>query len=549
MIAFLDHIGVSGSDYDGDGKLNNEELGQVAGYIYNYVQQLQEAFATALANVAAANEALFELNELLELMRQENDARQTSRQSENAETRAALQAIERKLIAALEKLRGIGEGNAMPNIESSAQSVLTQLQTYTQTSSVTSPSNTVLSPTPTESVPTPNNSQNNYGGDSLGDSLRRASRLLSGFLGAGNFNTLPLPEPVDNPTPAEDNGTPSIEVLTQQILTESTKGGMSFLDDLGVALANLSVSLDPKSESMAKAEDLSAALQALFTLFDELGVLPPGVDLQMNGSGVSDVLQSLNRALQNQANSSPPITAIPEARGTLGSFIGSLGQLGDALKLTQVSSNQLAGVSTASLEPRSRIAEQLALVLSGLAALGSAGADQSSGSRVGNAPTSMELRLGLQSFLSALAGFGLFVMTQPTTLPQQSGASFNGGSTAGTRAISGNFATAPQLMKQLQANLNRAIQEHQSQVNRASTLFATSQEVVQKFVSLIKQDDMVRDIIHQDSVSDQQQTNFDERMMKLKQDWGMEWGSHEQDRTPAGQTNLVSKAVQSGMMV
>jgi hypothetical protein len=38
-------------------------------------------------------------------------------------------------------------------------------------------------------------------------------------------------------------------------------------------------------------------------------------------------------------------------------------------------------------------------------------------------------------------------------------------------------------------------------------------------------------------------------MTKLKQEWGVEWGADNEERTPAGQSNLVSRAVQSGMMV
>ncbi|GEP43709.1 hypothetical protein [Brevifollis gellanilyticus] len=557
MMAFLTLIGGPAvTDYDGDGKLNNEEMAHVAGLVYNYIQQLQQSFSSALAGVADANQALADLNQLLELMRIENDTRQGNRQTENAEAKAALQAVERRLVAALEKLRGDQSAQAQGNIESNAQNVLSQLNAFSQTGGAGAPSST-SSASSSSGTPNQNNGQSESRPDPVGDGLRRASRLLSGMLGGGNLNILDLP-----PTPPASNGQaagaagtpPSIESLAQQALTEAAQGGLTALNELGAALAALGLQLDPQAAAGLNAQNLSAGLQALFTLFDELGVLPPGTDLQANGPGVEDVLQQLASILQGPEKGDAPVGAV--SNRSLLSFLGTLAQLGSAINAVapqagQTTPGQVEKAGTGSLSPQSRTAEQLALVLAGLAALGSAGAGQSTGTQGSTAPTSAELRLGLQSFLAAMSAFGVFGVNQQQdqSQGQQSGITFTSNSSEAARTIAGNFATDPQLLKQLQANLSRAIQEHQTQLNLASILFVQSQEVVQKFVSIIKQDDLARDIVHTDELSDETQTKFDDRMTKLKQEWGVEWGADNEERTPAGQSNLVSRAVQSGMMV
>jgi hypothetical protein len=560
LLAFLTLIGGPAvTDYDGDGKLNNEEMANVAGLVYNYLQQLQQSFAAALSGVADANQALADLNQLLELMRIENDTRQGNRQTENAEAKAALQAVERRLEAALEKLRGDQAAQGTGDIESNAQNVLSQLNAFSQTGGVTTPSGSNAAATSFSSEPSQNNGngQGQNQPDPVGDGLRRASRLLSGMLGGGNLNILDLPPSTNSKGQAGAAGAgspPSNESLAQQVLTAAAQGGLSALNELGTALAALGLELDPQAAAGLNAQNLSAGLQALFTLFDDLGILPPGVDLQENGPGVEDVLQQLTSILQGPENGEAGVGAV--SNRSLLSFLGTLAQLGSAISAVApqaglTTPGQVEQASAGSLSPQSRTAEQLALVLAGLAALGSAGAGQSTGTQGSTAPSSAELRLGLQSFLAAMSAFSVFGVNQQRdqSQGQQSGITFTSNSSEAARSIAGNFATDPQLLKQLQANLNRSIQEHQSQLNLASSLFVQSQEVVQKFVSIIKQDDLARDIVHTDELSDEAQTKFDDRMTKLKQEWGVEWGSDNQERTPAGQSNLVSRAVQSGMMV
>lgn len=568
---FVTMIGAEGTDYDGDGLYNNEELVEISGYIFNYVQQLQETFAKALANVSSANEALTELNTFLELLKQQSDTLQGNRSSDNAENRATLQAIERKLIAALQRLRG-GQETAPTtgNIENSAQNILSQINNFTQTGGTTPtppPSNGSSSTIPQEGTTTGSETGNTgteTPTDPLGDGLRRASRLLSGLLGGGNLNILDMPPSTGNTQGTEQTTpTPSLDTLASLLLTapNTEEPGLSMLglEQLAQSLATMAGQLDPQASGGINSQNLAAGLQALFSLFDELGVVAPGTDLQANGPGVGDVLQTLNQLVRESA--SPTQTSSTQnapSNSQLTAFLNQLSGLGALLSAANGSANAPSGTGNAGngvaelQGANSRIAEQLALVLAGMAALGSAGAGQSTNTQGSQAPSSMELRLGLAAFLAAMSSFGIFGTGNQqqggTSQNQNSGITFDSGNSA-VRTIAGNFATDPELLKQLTANLNRAIQEHQKQLNLASNLFVQSQEIVQEFVNLIKEDDLVRDLVHTDDLSDEQQDSFNERMEKLKKDWGIEWGSSNQEQTPTGQSNLVSKAVQSGMMV
>lgn len=243
----------------------------------------------------------------------------------------------------------------------------------------------------------------------------------------------------------------------------------------------------------------------------------------------------------------------------LGSLLGGLPQsdvaLGDSRLSAFLGELSLLGSlpeGSASGNPATGRAEaQLGLVLAGLASLGSAGAGQSSGTQGSTAPTPAELRLGFQSLLAALTASGQFSGQAPLGAANSGtggGIAFSSGNTEQIATISGNFYTAPELQKQIEANLSKALQVQNEQLGRASTLFTQSQEIVQKFVSLIKEDDLVRELIQSDELSDDQQQIFDDKMTELRKDWGMEWGSDD-NRAPASQSSLVSRAVQSGMMV
>lgn len=215
---------------------------------------------------------------------------------------------------------------------------------------------------------------------------------------------------------------------------------------------------------------------------------------------------------------------------------------------------------TGGLAGQSRMEEQLLLVLQGMAALASAGAGQSTSTNGTQPPTAADLRLGLQAFFTALSTFGILgtASSQPQASTSGGGVASQGGSTSSnnnnnnnTQAIStitGNFQTDPELLKIIEENLSKALQTQQRQLSQASTLFTQSQEIVQKFVTLINEDDLVRDVVKGDDLSDEQQTDFDKRMQELRKDWGVEWGGSD-THTPANQSQLVSKVVQSGMMV
>lgn len=524
LLGFISDLGLTSTDYDSDGKLNNEELAQLGTYIATYVQQLQEAYNQALANITQANGALFELNEMLDALRRENENRVDEKSAESAENRALLQSIERRLVSALQLLRGgdgpgTGESQPLPGgIEASAERVLSQLNAVTQggvqgllSSQPSSPVSTGSQSTatvPSGSSATPDGTPSSP--DPLGDSLRRASRLLSGL--SSNLSLL------------EIASAPAAATAAAPPLPAS-------LGELAAALVTLLGGGPGQPQDSAS---LLGGLQGLFAALGQAGVLdlPALADV----GSLPELLTSLGGLLGGL-----PPNELTLGEGPLAEFIGELSLLG---RLTE---------GAASGAPASGRAEaQLALVLAGLATLGSAGAGQSSSPQGGVVPAPGELRTGFQTFVAALARSGLF---SGQTAPEAagvglgtSGISLATGNTEQIATISGNFYTAPELQKQIEANLNKALQVQNEQLSRASTLFTQSQEIVQKFVSLIKEDDLVRELIQSDELSDDQQQIFDDKMTELRKDWGMEWGS-EDNRAPASQSNLVSRAVQSGMMV
>lgn len=292
-------------------------------------------------------------------------------------------------------------------------------------------------------------------------------------------------------------------------------------------------------------------------------LLGASLDQPLDSASLQGGLQSLFAALGQAGvldlSALPDTGSLPELMTGLGSLLGGLPQsdvaLGDSRLSAFLGELSLLGSlpeGSASGNPATGRAEaQLGLVLAGLASLGSAGAGQSSGTQGSTAPTPAELRLGFQSLLAALTASGQFSGQAPLGAANSGtggGIAFSSGNTEQIATISGNFYTAPELQKQIEANLSKALQVQNEQLGRASTLFTQSQEIVQKFVSLIKEDDLVRELIQSDELSDDQQQIFDDKMTELRKDWGMEWGSDD-NRAPASQSSLVSRAVQSGMMV
>jgi hypothetical protein len=660
MQSFITQMGFADYDYDGDGKLNNIELMVIADRTAVMIKQIQDAYEQALAKVALANKALEELNQIIELLRKQADRQGESRSNDNAATKAELQAVERRLVAALQLLQGnTAEPPIQGDIQASATNVLGQLTSITQsgglvpsltnTSSTPPPTSTTETPTPNTFTGTSGQPTNGTSTDPLGDSLRRASRLLSGILGGGNLNILELPpKPSETPgtTPPEDTATvvngETVPVGTPTHLTgegaptpgsESPQSqptgttqntpltstgatqapGSTAPQRTGNLLADLLTQLsglEGSPPTSANASNLSLGLETLLTSLTQLGVF---AQLEQNVSaGSSDLLQSLAQLLGSA--SGEPVTQPPKP-SALTSLLGALAQLGAALQppegqvpalpqqTTPASSSLLpasvqqlfallTGQSASSLPPLSATAQQVADILQGQAALGSAGAQQGSGStgfetgglaklsraveqlnlvlqglaelgsagagqstRNGTAqpPTTAELRLGLQSLFAALSTSGLLgsnTAQQPTSTSGNGTGSitFQNNNTQLISSIANNFLTDPELLKIIRENLRQAQQTEQRQLNQASNLFTQSQEIVQKFVALIQEDDLVREVVKSDNLSDEQQALFDNRMTELRKDWGIDWGSS-QDNTPTSQSNLVTRAVQSGTMV
>ncbi len=677
MRAFITQMGLENYDYDNDGQLNDIELMEVANQTASYIKSIQDAYEQALNRLAQANQVLNDLNTLIEQLQEEQERSSEGRLNDAMNARSDLQVIERRLAAALLALQGLGTGASGPqqgDIETNATQVLQQLTGITQSGGLTgsTPTSTPTSSSgsnPSSSVTgsgltstgTPTRPTDNVA-DPLGDSLRRAGRLLSGILGGGNLNILELPpKPTGTPTTTEGTGTMPDTTTTQPTgpgtettgtVPNNTPTGLGGPSTTGTSpsspLSQLVATQPLGDVKPLDVQNLATGLETLLVALTQAGMFEPS-STQQGGSGTNDLLQMLAGLLagpsttptteppvsqpQAPTTTSPndlptqPTTTPPTPSPQLFDFLNTLAQLGVELRETppqtqtgqggsppstqqpvpqtnlpllppsvqqvlelltgktagslpplSVTSQQVAAIlgGTASLNTPgvspspgggtgetgqsvtlSRAEEQLLRVLQGLAALGSAGAGQSTGTQGSQAPVATELRLGLQAFLSAFASLGLLGSSQSSS--SSSTTSGNGGgvvfqSSGGSgnsqaiKTITGNFQTDPELLKIIEENLSKALQTQQRQLSQAGTLFTQSQEIVQKFVTLIKEDDLVRDVVKGDDLSDEQQTDFDKRMQDLRKDWGADWGSSESS-TPANQSQLVSKVMQSGMMV
>ncbi|MBB5037707.1 DUF1521 domain-containing protein [Prosthecobacter dejongeii] len=658
MQGFLRDLGLTDYDYDGDGKLNNLELLEVANLTTSYIKQMQDAYEQTLARIAAANQALSDLNDIIDLLRKETERQSESRGLDDATAKSELLAIERRLAAALQLLQG--DGSQIPlqgDISTNANQLLSKITDLTQGGGLNplrpTESNTPNPSSPDPESPTPNTFTSTSdvfptgpGTDPLGDSLRRAGRLLTGILGGGNLKILDLPptqeglagtglpnntdvapgssgeipvgtpsspvlgQPPDGPvnTPLIETGLPGAPLVVDSSSTVSE--GQSVQGNPLLGLLNQIASLSPSSGTVPQInpQELTSGLAALLSVLDRLNVLsspqqggsqiipqtssqvlasllesnpqvsPPGSQISSGGTSTASVtttpfqsflqnLAALGQSLQSTVptetpttpgETSPPPLQSVALQTLFGLFTGvstaSLPQLSSvAQQLAAVLTGQVATgptgqpQTTGVLPESSRTAEQLKRVLQGLADLGSAGASQSNNTTGGEVLTAAELRLGLQSLLLSLRAFGLIPQTLSPSNTKDSSPLGESNFTQAVRTIAGNFQTDPELLKILQENLNKALQTQQRQIQQAGVLFTQSQEIVQQFVSLIKEDSLLMDLVQSDDLSDEQQALFDGRMNELRKDLGLEWGT--EDTTPSGQSNLVSRAVQSGMMV
>jgi len=282
--------------------------------------------------------------------------------------------------------------------------------------------------------------------------------------------------------------------------------------------------------------------------FPPSAVPTPSAPALLTFLGILAQFGSASRAVAPQSGKTTP--GQPELAGS-----GSLTPLSRSEENTNARLSPSSGTAN-----QQRTSEQVALLLSGLAALGSAGAAQSSGNQGAAAPTSAELRQGLRSFLTALSAVGIFANNQAQDLSDP-----NTGSATTTTAnlfqpessesgegkttsITSNFYTDPEFLKQLRVNLEKAEQAYQDQLKRATALFSESQQTVQNFVTLIEKEEVVQELIKSDELSNEQQELFEDKMRDMRKDLGIEWGGDDA-RTPATQSELVSRAVRSGMMV
>ncbi|MEZ0386045.1 MAG: hypothetical protein ACAI34_03185, partial [Verrucomicrobium sp.] len=61
------------------------------------------------------------------------------------------------------------------------------------------------------------------------------------------------------------------------------------------------------------------------------------------------------------------------------------------------------------------------------------------------------------------------------------------------------------------------------------------------------EDNVLKEIVTDDNLSDEQQDNFADKMRDLNQKWGVDWGADAS--TPTEESKIVTRMAQSGMMI
>ena len=149
------------------------------------------------------------------------------------------------------------------------------------------------------------------------------------------------------------------------------------------------------------------------------------------------------------------------------------------------------------------------------------------------------------------------------TGPKVAGAAAGGGSSlfgglggillggGDVREILGNLKTDAEVLEQVQRNLDAATRSQGELLGQAENVFVRAQEAVERFFLLISDNQLLREIVFAEDLSEADSEVFMEKMNALYRNWGIEWGSTDEGgpRTPEVEAQLVNKAISSGMMI
>lgn len=576
LTSYFAELELTVPDMDGDGRLNELEIQQLSFILDEVMRLYQDMHAASLLRVAEANAALMELTDFMAKLQSHQDDEHSEDMEMSAAEREELRTIEDRLNKAIQAMNV--EEQSLQSIGQAALRNASLNQTVSGTA--TSPSG--------ESTQVPSGASVIVdGGDAR---FSRASRLLGTSLQAQNL-LVALQASSSNPTEALKSleGVMSWLGMGQgEITPAQVQAGLELLIELAgsegaseESLAALNgflafVATQGEGLSFSVSAGLLQQLQALGLSESEIASLTAALvkaDISLDGS-VPAVLSEAGLTSLFAMLQGAPSAQRGEVLGKLNAFLGAVNSLEnaefkaafgawpnvqgnanvqDAWNQFATSLGSLPG--TAGFVPQAWLGQSVSAgayqsgfdLLKGLSQIG----QQSSAIQAGGDTQARDLALGMlgtwTSGSGAVGSLGLLGWIDPsaTSVTDEVEQARQGA----LHTIFSNIVTPEQLLRRLEQNLNQATEFYKIQMREAENLFVRSQDVVKEFFAIIKRDDLGKDVIKSDVLSDEQQAAFERKMAEFRKELGIDWGSSETAGDPAQESKRVSRMMQSGMMV
>ena len=522
MIDYLGRIGfdLGANDYDGDGKLNAQELARVVEFLVGAAESISDAHRRVLAATAEGVAALFELNLFLEGLMRDVDESQRERRNLSAEEAAVADSIIESLNAAFAGLGTIQPPSFPPP---------------------SSPSGNRAAVLPPELATIIEEASG------LG-SAEVASRLVSAL---GQSGARPVTETA---------------LLAEQIaarLTGLAKGGLE-AGESGNLIGELAVLLSRAAGSGELGNAVRGAMTGQIAGLLEArlgGALSPGTVGELAGQ-ISGLL-----ALAALDGDISMASLSGKIAGLLDLVAGEAGLTGDAVAATsREAAAFLPRILAAGALPNGGLIALVTAIPEGKGAAGAGEAGQSSdGDISGNA---------LRRAGRLISGFSLNPRAESLALAFKGQPSEGVGAAGAALAASGgpgpfvnpgdiffgssdileiieNLETDEELLERVRRNLDAATRSQGELLGQAENVFVMARETVEKFFSLVSDNQLLQEVVFADDLSEVDKEMFVGKMNDLYRSWGIEWGGSDDGgpRTPEVEAQLVNKAVSSGMML
>ncbi|HSJ04412.1 MAG TPA: hypothetical protein VK956_18230, partial [Verrucomicrobium sp.] len=479
---FLIELGLNISDYDsdGDGKLNEEELFQVATIINTLVNTLQQSFQQVLDETAKASDALLELNRFLGQIQEQGDKPFEERAAQESENRDTLAAIQQRLESALSNLKALQGGGQGGASFSDAQTLLNQLtqaaqgETIQSTASVSLPQINSAPPSGAGSTPASGS------GESIPDSpasqaLRRAERLISGFLGGSRIDESQIPGTPDTVASLSKEDVAALAALVGLGLPISGSDAQALLSLIGKLQAELAGGgiATLNGEGLQLLETVKAALA-------DVGLIPLSEENSLFLANLAAQLRGLNINIEETVELEGLLARLQGGPGPTENSTASVGLSTDTRKLTVADFQRLDAILSRLQDLPLGLSAADALRLETLARLVKSDLQNAStpAAGIGDQGGRVLTRADVQLFEELM-----FRLRGPdpdlaATLPSAVGGNPFAADPTLLKTISGNFATDPALLEKLKENVSKSVKVYNEQLGRARNLFVEAQAVV-----------------------------------------------------------------------